>query len=66
LKPASEGLRVHRIFISGEDCKHVVADGALKAVQVHAWALWFDADKHHMGPALRAGGALKWSRRNVG
>jgi hypothetical protein len=64
LKPAPEGLRMHRIFVGGAGRKQVVADSALKAVQVHAWALRLDADKHHMGPAPRTGGALKGSRRN--
>jgi hypothetical protein len=49
-----------------EGRKYVIADSALKAVYVHACALWLDADEHHLGPALRTGGALKWSRMNGG
>ena len=62
LKPAAIGM--HGIFMRCEGRKCVIADSAAKHVQVHAWALWLDADEHHLGPTPRAGGALKWSRRN--
>jgi hypothetical protein len=55
-----------RIFVGGKGRKYVIADSALKAVQVHAWAFWLDADEHHRSFALRTGGALKRNRRNGG
>ena len=36
LKPSAKGLRMHRIFVGGKGRKYVIADSALKAVQVHA------------------------------
>jgi hypothetical protein len=66
LKPAAKGLGMHRIFMRCEGRKYVIADGALKHVQVHTWAFWLDADEHHRGLAPRTGGAFKWSRRNGG
>ena len=39
LKPAPDGLRMHRIFVGEKGGKCVVADGTLKRVRVHAWAL---------------------------
>jgi len=47
LKPAAKGLGMHRIFAGGTDRKYVIAESALKPVQVHAWALCLDADEHH-------------------
>jgi hypothetical protein len=64
LKPAAKGLGMQRIFMRGKNPKHVIADGALKRIQVHSWAFWFDADEHHSGFALRTGGALKYNLCN--
>ena len=50
----------------GKSRKYVIADSALKRIQVDAWAFWLDADKHHLGLAPRTGGTLKWSRWNTG
>jgi len=55
-----------RIFMRGKSRKHVIADSALKRIQVDAWAFWLDADEHHRSFALRTGGALKCNRRNGG
>ena len=66
LKPSAKGLRMHRIFVGGEGRKYVIADTALKRMQVHARALWLDADEHHRRFALRTGRALKCDRRNGG
>ena len=49
LKPAAKGVGMERIFMRGKSRKHVIADGALKRIQVHSWAFWFDADEHHPG-----------------
>ena len=54
---------MHRIFIRGKRREYVIADSALICVQVHAWSFWLDADEHHPGFALRAGGSLKCNRR---
>ena len=66
LKPAAKGLGMERIFMRGKSRKHVIADSALKRIQVHSWAFWFDADEHHPGFALRTGGALKYNLWNGG
>ena len=58
MKPAPKVLGMHRIFVGGKGRTYVVADGALKRVQVHTWALWLDADEHHRSFALRTDGAL--------
>ena len=57
---------MHRIFAGGEGRKYVIADSALKPVQVDAWAFWLDADEHHRSFAPRTGGALKCNRWNGG
>ena len=57
---------MHRIFVCGKGRKHVIADSALKRIQVDARSRRLNADQHHLGFALRTGGALKWSRRNGG
>jgi hypothetical protein len=45
----------------------VIADSAFKRMQVDAsGAGWLDADEHHLGLALRTGGALKCNRWNGG
>jgi hypothetical protein len=64
LQPPAKALGMHRIFVGGADCEYLIADCALKPVQVHAWALWLDADEHHRSFALRAGGALERDRWN--
>jgi len=46
----------------GKSRKYVLADSALKRIQVDAWAFWLDADEHHPGFAPRTGGALKCNR----
>jgi hypothetical protein len=50
----------------GKSRKYVIADSALKRIQVDAWAFRLDADKHHPGFAPRTGGALKCHRWNGG
>jgi hypothetical protein len=50
----------------GTSRKYVIADSALKRIQVDAWAFWLDADEHHPGFAPRTGGALKRNRWNGG
>src|SRR5215813_4416424 len=57
LKPSAKGPRMRRIFVGGKGRKYVIADSALKPVQVRAWAFWLDADEHHRSFALRTGGA---------
>ena len=63
-KPAAKGLGVHGIFMRGQSRKYVIADSALKRIQVDARAFSLDADEHHPGFAPRTGRALKWSRWN--
>jgi hypothetical protein len=57
---------MHRIFIGGEGRKYVIADSALKHIQVHAGAFWLDAEEHHPSFALWTGVALKGNRWNGG
>jgi len=66
LKPAAKGVGMERIFMRGKRRKHVIADGALKRIQVHSWAFWFDADEHHPGFATRTGRAFKYNLWNGG
>jgi hypothetical protein len=66
LKPAAQGLGLHRIFIRGKDRKYVIADSTFKRMQVDAWACWLDTGEHHVGLALRTGGAPKCDRWNGG
>ena len=66
MEPAAKGLGMQRIFIRGKGREFVIADSALKPVQVHPWAFELDAHEHHRRFALRAGRALKCSRRNGG
>ena len=62
LKPASKALGLHGIFIRCKGLKYVIADSAFERMQVDAQgACRLDADEHHMGLALRAGGALNCS-----
>jgi hypothetical protein len=57
---------MHRILICSKGGKYLIADSALKRMQVHTWAFWLDADEHHPGLALRTGGALKSIQWNGG
>jgi hypothetical protein len=41
----------------GKGRKHLIADSALKRIQVDARASWLDTGDHHPGLALRTGGA---------
>jgi hypothetical protein len=66
LKPASKGLGLHRIFIRGKGLKYVIAGSTFKRMQVDARACWLDAGEHHIGLALRTGGAPKRNRWNGG
>ena len=67
MKPASKTLGLHRVFIRVKGLKYVVADSAFKRMQVDApGACWLDADEHHLGLALRTGGALNCNEWNEG
>jgi hypothetical protein len=67
LKPASKALGLHGVFIRGKGLKFLIADSAFERMQVDApGACWLDADEHHMGLALRTGGALNCSEWNDG
>jgi hypothetical protein len=67
LKPASKTLGLHGVFIRGKGLKYLIADSAFKRMQVDApGACWLDADEHHLGLALRTGGAINCSERNDG
>jgi hypothetical protein len=66
LKPTSKGLGLHRIFIRGKGSKYVIADSTFKRMQVDAWACRLDAGEHHLGIALRTGGAPKCNGWNGG
>jgi hypothetical protein len=67
LKPASKTLGLHGIFIRGKGLKYLIADSAFKRMQVDApGAYWLDADEHHLGLALRTGGALNCNEWNDG
>jgi hypothetical protein len=67
LKPASKVLRLHGVFKRGKARKYLIADSAFKRLQVDApGACWLDANEHHLGLALRTGGALNCSDWNDG
>jgi hypothetical protein len=66
LKPASESLGLHGVFIRGKGLEHAIADGAFERMQVDAGACYLDADEHHRGLALRTGGAANCSEWNDG
>ena len=67
LKPASEAPGLRGVFKRGKGRKYLIADSALKRMQVDApGACWLDADEHHRGLALRTGGALNCSEWNDG
>jgi len=42
-----------------------MADSTFKRMQIDAWACWLDAGEHHLGLALRTGGAPKCYRRKT-
>ena len=59
MKPASKTLGFHGVFIRGMGFEYVIADSAFERMQVDdTGAYWLDADEHHLGLALRTGGAL--------
>ena len=62
MKPASEALGLHRIFVRGKDRKYVIADSTFKRMQVDAGACWLDTGEPHLGFALRTGRAPKCKR----
>jgi hypothetical protein len=67
LKPASKGLGLHGVFKRGKARKYLIADSAFKRLQVDApGACWLNANEHHLGLALRTGGALNCSEWNDG
>ena len=67
LKPASKALGLHGVFKRGKARKYLIADSAFKRLQVDApGACWLDANEHHLGLALRTGGALNCSEWNDG
>ena len=55
------------IFIRGKGLKYVIADSAFERMQVDdTGAYRLDADEHHLGLALRTGGALNCNEWNDG
>jgi hypothetical protein len=67
LKPATKTLGPHGVFICRKGLKYLIADSAFKRMQVDAHgACWLDGDEHHLGLALRTGGAPNCSERNDG
>jgi hypothetical protein len=66
LKPASETLGLHGVFIGGKGLKYVIANSAFKRMQVDAGADGLDAGEHHRRLALRTGGALECNEWNGG
>jgi hypothetical protein len=67
LKPASKALGPHGVFIRGKGLECLIADSAFKRKQVDApGACRLDAEEHHLGLALRTGGAPNCSEWNDG
>jgi hypothetical protein len=67
LKPASEILGLHGVFIRSKGLKHLIADSAFKRMQVDVQgACRLDADEHHLGLAPRTGRAPNCSEWNDG
>jgi hypothetical protein len=67
LKPASKALGLRGVFKRGKGRNYLMADSAFKRLQVDApGACWLDANEHHLGPALRTGGAPNCSEWNDG
>ena len=55
------------MLIRGKGLMYAIANSAFKRMQVDApGPCWLYANKHHLGLALRAGGALNCSERNDG
>ena len=62
-----KALGLHGVFKRGKARKYLIADSAFKRLQVDApGAYWLDANEHHLGLALRTGGALNCSEWNDG
>jgi hypothetical protein len=67
LKPATKTLGPHGVFVCRKGLKYLIADSAFKRMQVDAHgACRLDGDEHHLGLALRTGGAPNCSERNDG
>ena len=66
MKPASKAPGLHGVFIRDKGLKLVIADSALKRMQVDARACWLDTGEHHPGLALRTSGALNCNEWNDG
>ena len=67
MKPASKTLGFHGVFIRGMGFEYVIADSAFERMQVDdTGAYWLDADEHHRGLALRAGGTPNGGERKDG
>jgi len=53
LKVASKALGFHGVFKRGKGRKYLIADSALKPMQVDApGACWLDANEHHAADAV--------------
>ena len=67
MKPAPKALGLHGVFKRGKARKYLIADSAFKRLQVDAPGVcWLDANEHHLGLALRTGGAPNCSEWNDG
>ena len=67
LKPATKTLGPHGVFIRRKGLKYLIADSAFKRMQVDApGECRLDGDEHHLGLALRTGGAPNCSEWNNG
>ena len=65
MKPASKTLGLHGVLISDKGLNYLIANSAFKRMQLDAPGVcWLDADEHHLGLGLRAGGALNCSEWN--
>jgi hypothetical protein len=64
LKPASKTLGLHGVFKRGKGRKYLIADSAFTLQVDDPGAYWLDADEHHLGLALRTGGALDCNECN--
>ena len=66
MKPPSKTLGLHRVIIRGKGLKYVIADSALKRMQIDAGVCRLDAGEHHRGLALRTSRALNCNEWNDG
>jgi len=67
LKPATKTPGPHGVFIRRKGLKYLIADRAFKRMQVDGpGACGLDADEHHLGLALRTGGAPNCGEWNDG